>query len=102
MIFRESMHSNPSGFYHTFNGLKYRIIEAAFSLYPQPFTANDIARLTGLESARISKALTHYHVHDLHYFRRLKVKSPDQCYRYPLNKKGKKTYFSFVIRIKFI
>lgn len=94
------MPSNPSGFYHVFNGLKYRIMEAAFSLYPKPFTANDISKLTGLESARISKALTHYHVHNLHYFRRLKIKSPDHCYRYVMNKKCKKTYIAFVRRIK--
>lgn len=75
-------------------------MEAAFSLYPKPFTANDISKLTGLESARISKALTHYHVHNLHYFRRLKIKSPDHCYRYVMNKKCKKTYIAFVRRIK--
>lgn len=94
------MPSNPTGYYHTFNTLKYRIMSAAFSLYPKPFTANDVARITGLESARISKALTHYHVHNLHYFRRLKVKAPDQCHRYILNKKGKKTYISLIRRIK--
>jgi len=87
------------GVYHIFNAAKMRIMEATYQHFPSALSTKEIARLTGMEHGKVSRLLTHYHYHNYHYFRRLKKKDINGGYRYKINKKGIKAYFTFVLRV---
>src|SRR5665647_1714429 len=82
------------GVYHIFNAAKMRIMEATYQHFPSALSTKEIARLTGMEHGKVSRLLTHYHYH-----RRLKKKDINGGYRYKINKKGIKAYFTFVLRV---
>src|SRR5665647_943647 len=88
------------GVYHIFNAAKMRIMEATYQHFPSALSTKEIARLTGMEHGKVSRLLSHYHYHNYRYFRRLKKKDINGGYRYKINKKGVKAYFTFVLRIK--
>jgi len=87
------------GVYHIFNAAKMRIMEATYQHFPSALSTKEIARLTDMEHGKVSRLLTHYHYHNYHYFRRLKKKDINGGYRYKINKKGIKAYFTFVLRV---
>jgi transcription initiation factor IIE alpha subunit len=88
------------GVYHVFNVAKLRIMEVVYREYPKPVSSKQIAKETGMEQNKVSRLLSHYHSHQYGYFRRLKKRDADGSYRYKINRKGVKSYFEFIVRVK--
>lgn len=95
------------GYAHKTNFLKFRILEALYKS-KEPLTTRDIERITGVQYATISAAMSRYQkIHKrngttikLPYIQRLAKKGPDGLYRYKITKKGIEAYFQYLQRIR--
>jgi len=99
---------SASGYSHTTNFLKFRILDALFKS-KEPLTTRDIERITGVRYTTVSAAMSRYQtVHKrngkiikLPYIQRLQKKGPNGLYRYKITQKGIEAYVELLNRIRY-
>jgi hypothetical protein len=87
-----------SGFYHSFNVLKYRILHVLVKA-DQPLTSLEIAQKIGIDRKRVTDSLYHWHRCQYGYVRRLKVKK-GKYYLYVAAKHGIEAYVAYDVLFK--
>jgi hypothetical protein len=89
---------DTTGFYHKYNFLKFRILEA-LAWSPKPMTTKEISDKIGVPFVRISVAIKTYLDKGIPYIQRLKKKRC-RAFRYKITKSGMKAYVEYLIRIE--
>lgn len=87
-----------SGFYHSFNVLKYRVLYVLVNA-TQPLTTLEIAQKIGIDRKRVTDEFYHWHRNNYGYVRRIKVKK-GKYYLNVIAKNGIKAYISYDERFK--
>jgi AraC-like DNA-binding protein len=87
-----------TGFYHSFNVLKYRILHVLVQAN-QPLTTLEIAQKIGIDRKRVTDAFYHWHRCNYGYVSRLRVKK-GKYYLYKVAKHGIEAYVSYDARFK--
>ena len=95
------------GIAHGNNFLKFRILEALMWA-DKPLTTRDIEKITGVQRATISAAMSRYQkinkrsgkIITLPYIQRLEKKAPSGAYRYKITMKGIAAYVAYLQRIR--
>lgn len=87
-----------SGYYHKYNVLKYRIFGALLR-FEEPATAQEIAKILGVDRKRVTDALYHWHKEGYGYTQRMKRKAEgSKAYRYKITEKGKEAFEGYANR----
>jgi hypothetical protein len=89
-----------TGYYHKYNFLKFRIMEAALWHCGDEFTTRDIEAATGIPFTKVGDALLRWKKRGCGYFRVMPKRLPHGALRYKITKKGIEIYIRLLMRIK--
>jgi hypothetical protein len=90
--------TGATGYYHKYNFLKFRILEA-LAWSTKPLTTRDISDKIGVPISKIQVAIANYRRKDIPYILRLQKKAEGKTrrlYRYKITKSGMKAYYEYL------
>lgn len=85
---------------HSFNFLKFRILECLVLNHPRAMTTKEIAEQLKEKPHNVAKSISLAHVRGYGYYRRHKRKKGEPGYRYTITRLGILRYRSYLVRIK--